>query len=75
MEIKAREGQKYLRGGEQLTNRRRGDSVWLYYLALGALALAGPQIIEPPISKTVPVRDLSFAVELSGSHLATRSGW
>jgi Ca-activated chloride channel family protein len=31
------------------------------------LALARPQIIEPPITKNVPVRDLLLAVDLSGS--------
>jgi Ca-activated chloride channel family protein len=32
-----------------------------------ALALARPQIIEAPITKTIPVRDLLLAVDLSGS--------
>ena len=40
-------------------------------LALGwlltLLALARPQIIEPPISKEIPVRDMLLAVDLSGS--------
>ncbi len=31
------------------------------------MALARPQIIEPPIFKTVPVRDMLLAVDLSGS--------
>jgi Ca-activated chloride channel family protein len=31
------------------------------------LALARPQVIEPPITKTVPVRDMLLAVDLSGS--------
>jgi Ca-activated chloride channel homolog len=31
------------------------------------LALARPQIIEPPVTKEVPVRDLLLAVDLSGS--------
>ena len=31
------------------------------------LALARPQIIEPPITKEIPVRDLLLAVDLSGS--------
>jgi len=31
------------------------------------LALARPQLIEPPISKEIPVRDLLLAVDLSGS--------
>ena len=31
------------------------------------LALARPQGIEPPITKTIPVRDLLLAVDLSGS--------
>jgi Ca-activated chloride channel family protein len=46
---------------------------WLRWLALWALwstallAVARPQFIEPPVSKTVPVRDLLLAVDLSGS--------
>lgn len=35
------------------------------------LAMARPQVIEPPISKDIPVRDLLLAVDLSGS-MATR---
>lgn len=35
--------------------------------ALVVLALARPQIIEPPITKQVPVRDMLLAVDLSGS--------
>lgn len=35
------------------------------------LALARPQVIEPPVTKNVPVRDLLLAVDLSGS-MATR---
>lgn len=31
------------------------------------LALARPQFIEPPITRTVPVRDILLAVDLSGS--------
>ncbi|WP_439133441.1 VWA domain-containing protein [Pseudomaricurvus sp.] len=31
------------------------------------LALARPQLIEPPMSKEIPVRDLLLAVDLSGS--------
>lgn len=31
------------------------------------LALARPQIIEPPITKNIPVRDMLLAVDLSGS--------
>ena len=30
-------------------------------------ALARPQIIEPPLTKTIPVRDMMLAVDLSGS--------
>lgn len=37
--------------------------LWLGMVA----ALARPQIIEPPISRQVPVRDLLLAVDLSGS--------
>lgn len=43
-----------------------GVAVWLCW-ALVILALARPQIIEPPITKEVPVRDLLLAVDLSGS--------
>jgi Ca-activated chloride channel family protein len=38
-------------------------TAWLCVVA----ALARPQIIEPPVTKTVPVRDLLLAVDLSGS--------
>ena len=34
-------------------------------------ALARPQIIEPPVTKEIPVRDLVLAVDLSGS-MATK---
>jgi len=44
----------------------RKVSLLVFWLAT-ALALARPQIIEPPITKTVPVRDLLLAVDLSGS--------
>jgi Ca-activated chloride channel homolog len=44
----------------------RRISLIVFWLAT-ALALARPQIIEPPITKTVPVRDLLLAVDLSGS--------
>jgi Ca-activated chloride channel homolog len=37
--------------------------VWLCMLA----ALARPQWLEPPVTKTVPTRDLLLAVDLSGS--------
>lgn len=46
---------------------------WLRKLSIGVcwicaiVALARPQIIEPAISKEVPVRDLLLAVDLSGS--------
>ncbi len=45
----------------------------LHHCLLGAtwiclvLALGRPQFIEPPISRTVPVRDILLAVDLSGS--------
>ncbi len=49
----------------------RGDwwrwlAVWLCW-ALAVLALARPQIIEPPISKEIPTRELVLAVDLSSS--------
>lgn len=46
---------------------------WLREIALGAVwlcivvALARPQRVEPPITRTVPVRDMLLAVDLSGS--------
>lgn len=46
---------------------------WLRRVSLGVawacalLALARPQRIEPPVTKTVPVRDMLLAVDLSGS--------
>lgn len=46
---------------------------WLRRVSLGILwlaavtALTRPQIIEPPVTKQVPVRDLLLAVDLSGS--------
>jgi Ca-activated chloride channel family protein len=40
---------------------------WLCLIA----ALARPQWIEPPVTKTIPMRDLLLAVDLSGS-MATR---
>lgn len=46
---------------------------WLRRLSLALawssviLALARPQLIEPPITKQVPVRDVLLAVDLSGS--------
>jgi Ca-activated chloride channel family protein len=46
---------------------------WLRKISLGLswicllTALARPQIIEPPLTKEIPVRDLLLAVDLSGS--------
>lgn len=46
---------------------------WPRRISMGVLwvcvvvALARPQIIEPPVSKEVPVRDMLLAVDLSGS--------
>ncbi len=46
---------------------------WIRWISLGIFwtcavaALARPQIVEPPIRKEVPVRDLLLAVDLSGS--------
>jgi Ca-activated chloride channel homolog len=53
---------------------RRG---WLRSLLLvfcwlcAVLALTRPQVIEPPVTRTTPVRDLLLAVDLSGS-MATK---
>jgi len=44
----------------------RWSAVWLCW-ALAVLALARPQIIEPPITKEIPTRELVLAVDLSGS--------
>jgi len=44
----------------------RGLAVWLCWGCV-VLALARPQIIEPPVTKEIPVRDLLLAVDLSGS--------
>jgi Ca-activated chloride channel homolog len=44
----------------------RRIALMVFWLAT-ALALARPQIIEPPITNTVPLRDLLLAVDLSGS--------
>jgi Ca-activated chloride channel family protein len=44
----------------------RTISVTLGWICL-VVALARPQIIEPPITKNVPVRDMLLAVDLSGS--------
>jgi Ca-activated chloride channel family protein len=47
-----------------------GVSRWLMVSlcwTAAVIALARPQLIEPPISRQVPVRDLLLAVDLSGS--------
>lgn len=51
-------------------------SVWRWLVVTfcwlcALLALARPQVIEPPVSRNIPVRDLLLAVDLSGS-MATR---
>lgn len=48
------------------------DSLWRWLVLIACwlcalLALARPQVIEPPISRDVPARDLLLAVDLSGS--------
>ncbi len=58
---KPSEGSAILRGGWV-----RILSVIIGWAAI-VVALARPQIIEPPITKNVPVRDLLLAVDLSGS--------
>ena len=55
------EGAVVMRGGWL-----RRSSMALFWICTVA-ALTRPQIIEPPISKEVPVRDLLLAVDLSGS--------
>jgi Ca-activated chloride channel family protein len=54
-------GAVVLRGGRGRAVAAAG--VWLCVVA----ALARPQWLEPPVSRTVPVRDLMLAVDLSGS--------
>jgi Ca-activated chloride channel family protein len=58
------------RPGEGAVVRRGGPLRWagmgIVWCAV-VLAMARPQIIEPPITTTVPVRDLLLAVDLSGS--------
>lgn len=52
-------------------------AAWWRWLAVIAcwvcvvLALARPQVIEPPVTKEIPVRDLLLAVDLSGSMKTT----
>ena len=40
--------------------------MWLLWMLI-ALALARPQILEPPVNRIVPTRDLLLLVDLSGS--------
>ena len=40
--------------------------MWLLWMLI-VLALARPQILEPPVSRVVPTRDLLLLVDLSGS--------
>jgi Ca-activated chloride channel family protein len=50
--------------------RQRGVVRWLLLWACWGcvlVAAARPQVIEPPITKEIPVRDLLLAVDLSGS--------
>lgn len=47
-------------------NRLAAVCLWIAWGCIAA-ALARPQLLEPPISRTVPVRDLLLAVDLSGS--------
>jgi len=54
-------GAVILRGGPG-----RWIAVWFCW-ACAVLAAARPQIIEPPITKQTPLRDLLLAVDLSGS--------
>ena len=58
---KPAEGAIVLRGGWL-----RWISLLIVWLCV-VLALAGPQIIERPVTKEIPVRDLLLAVDLSGS--------
>jgi len=54
------------RGGAALAPR--GQLLMLFVLwILLVLALARPQLLEPPLSKVVPTRDLLLLVDLSGS--------
>ena len=66
----SRRAQRIGKPGEGAVIMRGG---WLRFLSIlvawvcTVLALARPQIIEPPVSKTIPVRDMLLAVDLSGS--------
>lgn len=44
----------------------RGASLCVAWIAV-VVALARPQVVEPPITRTVPRRDILLAVDLSGS--------
>ncbi|MCO8120771.1 VWA domain-containing protein [Stieleria sp. TO1_6] len=64
-------------GQDPATGAVIARGTWWRWLALAicwgcvVLAMARPQIIEPPISKEIPVRDMLLAVDLSGS-MATK---
>lgn len=66
-QIAAATGAEPARGGT--LKRRNVFQVLLAALAwvLMVTALARPQVVEPPIEKTEPARDLMLAVDLSGS--------
>ncbi len=60
-------GQKPTAGAVVVTPRRAQRVLqWLAWILL-VVALAGPQYLEPPISRVLPTRDLLLLVDLSGS--------
>ena len=60
-------GQTPGRSSVVLHGRRLREVAVLAAWACTVLALARPQLIEPPVTKTQPVQDLLLAVDLSGS--------
>ena len=54
------------RGGSALAPRGQLLILFVLWILL-VLALARPQLLEPPLSKVVPTRDLLLLVDLSGS--------
>lgn len=63
-------GQSGQRPGEgavaPMGGRVRAVSLWATW-ACACLAMSRPQVIEPPITRSVPTRDVLLAVDLSGS--------
>lgn len=64
-------GQRPLKGAVILRGSWWRWIVVCFCWACAVLALARPQIIEPPVTREIPVRDMVLAVDLSGS-MATK---